>query len=160
MHAQWQDAANPGLQRWNRVEPGTAMTIYREQLDSCLIEADALDLESCRHWKPWLRLTRRAGGVSDSRTFDGLKSLFGTERAALRYAVDLGRRLVDEKSALAPNSADGRPASRPANPAFARAWAYRSCKGPLAQGCRTATHMVRALARVFARPGSAGDLPR
>ena len=49
------------------------MTAYREERASCLIEADALDLHDGRHWKPWLKLTRRANGVCASHTFDDLK---------------------------------------------------------------------------------------
>ena len=78
------------------------MTTYREECGSCLIEADALDLQNRSHWKPWLRLTRRAGGVSASHTFDSLKSVFGNEQAALRYAAQLGRTLIGEGSVLAP----------------------------------------------------------
>lgn len=81
-----------------------AMTTYREERGSCLIEAGALDLQYGAHWKPWLRLTRRAGGVSASHTFDGLKPVFGTEQAALHYAAELGKSLADEKSALGPAS--------------------------------------------------------
>jgi hypothetical protein len=80
------------------------MTTHREERGSCLIEADALDLQNGRHWKPWLRLTRNAGGVSASHTFAGLMAVFGTEQAALRYANELGRMLIDEGSAFAPLS--------------------------------------------------------
>jgi hypothetical protein len=69
-----------------------------------LIEADALDLQTCTHWKPWLRLTRHSGGVAVSHTFDGLMPVFGTEQAALRYAANLGRMLIDEGSVFAPIS--------------------------------------------------------
>lgn len=81
-----------------------AMTTHREERGSCLIEADALDLQNGRHWKPWLRLTRNAGGVSASHTFPGLMPVFGTEQAALRYATELGKMLIDEGSVLAPLS--------------------------------------------------------
>lgn len=80
------------------------MTTHREERGSCLIEADALDLQNGRHWKPWLRLTRSAGGVSASHTFAGLMAVFGTEQAALRYANELGRMLIDERSVFAPLS--------------------------------------------------------
>lgn len=136
------------------------MTTCREQRGSCLIEAGARDLLEGRHWQPWLRLTRRAGGVSASSTFDRLMPVFGTEQAALHYATELGRNLIDEGSALGPASLDPRPAARPLNQVFARSCTYRLRKSPLAQGCRTATHMVRALAGLFARAESIGDMPR
>lgn len=72
------------------------MTIHTEQRGSCLIEAGARDLQHGRHWQPWLKLTPRAQTGSASRTFDGLKPVFGTEQAALRYATELGRSLADE----------------------------------------------------------------
>ena len=136
------------------------MTAYREERGSCLIEADALDLENRSHWKPWLRLTRRAGGVSASHTFDGLKPVFGTEQAALRYAAELGRTLIDEESVLAPASRNHKIATRPLNQAFAQSCAYRSRNNPFAKGCRTAACVVRALAGIFARAGSAADMFR
>ncbi len=136
------------------------MTTCREQRGSCLIEAGARDLLEGHHWQPWLRLTRRAGGVTSSSTFDRLMPVFGTEQAALHYATELGRNLIDEGSALGPASLDPRPAARPLNQVLARSCTYRLRKSPLAQGCRTATHMVRALARLFARVESSGDMPR
>ena len=134
------------------------MTIYREQRSSCLIEADAWDLQDGCHWQPWLRLTRRGGGVSASSTFDGLKPIFGTEEAALRYATELGRSLVDEGSALAPAAPDRKPAAQPLNQAFPQACTYRSRSVPLARGCRTANYMVRALTGLFARAESSSNL--
>ncbi len=136
------------------------MTTYREQRGSCLIEAGARDLQNGDHWKPWLRLTRCAGGVFASRTFDGLKPVFGTEPAALHYAAELGRSLADEGSALGLASPNQKPATWLLNQAFAQSRAYRSRNSPLAQGCRTATYMVRALAGLFARVEPASDLPR
>lgn len=140
--------------------PGIAMTTYREERGSCLIEAGALDLQNGRHWQPWLRLTRRAGGVSASRTFDGLKPVFGTEQAALRYAAELGRSLADEGSTSGPGSRDRKPATWLLHHAFAQSCAYRGRKSPLVKGCRTATYMVRALAGIFARAEPASDMPR
>ena len=131
------------------------MTTCREQRGSCLIEAGARDLQDGRHWQPWLRLTRRARGVSASNTFDRLMPVFGTEQAALRYATELGRNLIDEGSALGPASLDPGPAARPLNQMFAQSCTYRLRKSTLAQGCRTATHMVRALARLFVRAAHA-----
>ncbi len=127
------------------------MTIYREKRNSCLIEADALDLDGGRHWKPWLRLTRRDGGFCDSRTFDGLKPLFGSERVAQAYAAELGRGLIDEGSALAPNSGNARPAVWPMRPPYAQACAHRVRRNAFAQAHRTAAQLVRALTRVFTR---------
>jgi hypothetical protein len=80
------------------------VTILREERDSCLIEADALDLQNGSHWKPWLRLSRRSGGISASHTFDRLMPVFGLEQDALRYAADLGRMLIDEGSIFTPIS--------------------------------------------------------
>jgi hypothetical protein len=139
---------------------GIAMTIYREERGACLIEAGALDLHNGDHWQPWIRLTRPAGGVSISHTFDGLKPVFGTEQAALRYAAELGRSLADEGSAPAPGSRDRKPATWPLNQAFPKSCAFRSRKNPLANGCRTATYMVRALTGIFARAEFAGDMAR
>jgi hypothetical protein len=102
-----------------------AMRAYREERGSCLIEAGALDLQNGSHWKPCLRLTRRAGGVCASATFDGLKPVFGTEQAALRYAAELGRSLADEASALDPALRHRKPATWPLNQAFAQRCAYR-----------------------------------
>ena len=102
------------------------MTAYREERGTCLIETGALDLQNGSHWQPWLRLTRRAGGVSTTDTFEGLKPVFGTEQAALRYAAELGRSLADASSALDPASRNRKPASWPLNQAFAQPCAYRS----------------------------------
>ena len=101
------------------------MAIFREQRGSCLIEAGAVDLQHGSHWQPWLRLTRSAGGVCASRTFDGLKPVFATEQAALRYAAELGRSLADEGPALGPASRNRGPAAWPLNQA--RQHTYRSC---------------------------------
>lgn len=101
------------------------MTTYREERGSCLIEAGALDLKN-GHWKPWLRLTRRAGGVSASHTFDGLKPMFGTEQAALRYAAELGKSLADEESALGPASRNQASVTRLLQQLFFRPWVYRT----------------------------------
>jgi hypothetical protein len=137
-----------------------AMTTYREERGSCLIEAGALDLDNGGHWKPWLRLTRRADEASASHTFNGLKPLFGTEQAALRYAAELGRSLADEGSALGPASRNGNLATGPLHHAFPQSCVNHFRKNLLAQGCGTATHMVRALMSVFTRAESAADMPR
>jgi hypothetical protein len=134
------------------------MTNYREQRGSCLIEAGALDLDNGSHWKPWLKLTYTAGGVSDSRSFDGLKPVFGTQAAALRYATEVGRRLADEGAMLGPASRNQIAASWPQHPAAFRSCAHRSRKTPLAKGCGTAAYMVRAMAGLFARTESASGM--
>jgi len=131
------------------------MTSYREQRGACLIEAGALNLDNGSHWKPWLKLTQSAGGVSDSRTFDALKPVFGTEQAALRYATEVGRSLVDEGSSLDPASRNRKAAAWPRHPAGTQSCAYPSSKTPLAKGCRTAPYMIRALAEIFTRTESA-----
>ena len=136
------------------------MTTLLEQRGSCLIEAGALDLQNREHWQPWLRLTRGTVGDSVSRTFDGLKPVFGTEEAALRYAAELGRGLADEGSASDPAARDRIPAQWPQHQRFAQSRNYRSRKSPLTQGCRAATRMVRAMAGIFARSESAGDMTR
>lgn len=134
------------------------MTTYREKCGACLIEAGARDLQNGCHWQPWLRLTRRADGVSSSHTFDRLKPVFGTEEAALRYAAELGRSLADEGWGLGPAVRSRKPEARPQNQAAARSCAYRSRKSPLAKGRRTATHMVRALAGLLTRTETAGAM--
>jgi hypothetical protein len=105
-----------------------AMMTYREQRGSCLIEAGALDLQNGEHWQPWVRLTRGADGDSVSRTFDGLKPVFGTEEAALRYAAELGRSLADEGSGQDPTARTRKPAIWPLNQPFSKSRAYRSRK--------------------------------
>ena len=140
--------------------PEMAITSYREERGSYLIEAGALDLDSGGHWQPWLRLTQCEGGVPASRIFDGLKPVFGTEQAALRYAAELGRSLADEGSNQDPASRTRKPATWPLHHAFGQSCAYRSRKNAMVKGCGTATYMVRALAGIFTRAASAGDLSR
>jgi hypothetical protein len=136
------------------------MTTYREERGACLIEAGARDLHNGGHWQPWLRLTRHADGVCSSHTFERLKSVFGTEEAALSYAAELGRSLADEGWGLGLATLNRKPATWPLNQPLAQSCTYRSRKSPLAQGCRTATYMVRALAGLFARAEHAADIPR
>lgn len=69
---------------------------------------------------------RRAGGVSARHTFDGLKPVFGTEQAALRYAAELGKSLADEESAFSPASRNQRPATWPLLQLFSRPRVYRT----------------------------------
>jgi hypothetical protein len=136
------------------------MTIYRDERGCCLVEAGALDSHEGRHWQPWLRLTRRAGGVSTRRTFDRLKPVFGTEQAALRYAAELGKSLADEGSFPDSAARNRRPAAGPLNQALEQACARRARKSRLAKGCKTATYMVRAVSGTFARAESAGNRSR
>jgi len=97
------------------------MTTFREVRNSCLIEAGARDLQNGSHWQPWLRLTRRSGKVSTSRTFDGLKPVFGTEQAALVYAAELGRNLAEEEgSAPGPATTIRKAATWPLKKSIAR----------------------------------------
>jgi len=103
-----------------------AMTSYREERGSCVIEASALDLEHGRHWQPWLKLTRRTDGVCVSRTFDRLMPVFGTKQAALRYAAELGKNLADEEVVPGPTPAQQEPATWSVYKAFARLHAYWS----------------------------------
>jgi hypothetical protein len=137
-----------------------AMTTCREKRGSCLIETGAIDLYHGKHWQPWLRLTRPAGGVSISHTFDRLKPVFGTEQAALRYAAELGRSLADEGSIVGPASRDRKPETRPLHQASDRSRAHRCRKAPLAKGCRAATNMVRALTGIFTRAEVTGSMAR
>jgi hypothetical protein len=137
-----------------------AMTTYCEECGACLIEVGARDLQDGCHWLPWLRLTRRADGVSSSHTFDRLKPVFGTEEAALRYAAELGRNLADEGWGLDPAPRDRKPGAWPLQEAVARSCVYRSRKSPLANGCRTATYMFRILAGLLTRAEFAGAMPR
>jgi hypothetical protein len=102
----------------------SAVTIYREQRGACLIEARARDLHDGSHWQPWLKLTHSAGAASACRTFDRLKPVFGTENAALHYAAELGRSLVDEGSVLVPASGDQKTVDRPLQDVFARPFAF------------------------------------
>ncbi len=136
------------------------MTTYREERGSYLIEIGALDLQNGDHWMPWLRLTRRAGGVCASQTFDRLKSVLGSEKAALRYATELGRSLADEGWDLGQASLNKKPVTWPFNQVFDQSCNHRARKSPLSKGCITATYMVRALAGIFARAQSASDMPR
>lgn len=135
------------------------MTTSREQRGSCLIETGARNLQDGRHWQPWLRLTRRAGGVSTACTFDSLKPVFATEESAIAYAAELGRNLADQGWGLDPGplARKPKPAPRPAQ-AYAQSRAYRARKSPLERGCRTARYMARTLAGLFARGPFAIDM--
>ncbi len=85
------------------------MTPNREARGPCLIEAGALDLQDGSHWQPWLRLAPlpEADFRIAAQAFHDLKPVFGSEGAAIRYAIELGRRLADEHAARA--AAPGNP---------------------------------------------------
>lgn len=136
------------------------MTTSREQRGSCLIETGARNLQDGRHWQPWLRLTRRAGGVSTACTFDRLKPVFASAETARAYAAELGRNLADQGWGLDPSPVARKPKSVPGSlaQAYAQSRAYRARKSPLERGCRTARYMARTLAGLFARGPSAIDL--
>ena len=135
---------------------------YREERGPYLIEAGAVALQDSRQWKPWLKLAllRREDGVFASRAFDGLKPVFGTQGAALRYATELGRSLVDQGSALCPAAEDRKPAKWSMNPVLGQPCGYRLHKDPAKSGYRSATSMIGVLAGIFARTVSAADLCR
>jgi hypothetical protein len=137
-----------------------AMTTLLEQRGPCLIEAGASDLQNGEHWQPWVRLTRTADGESVSRTFDGLKPVFGTEEAALRYAAELGRSLADDGSALDAAARGRKPAQWPLRQPYTQLRTHRSRRSTLATGCSAATRMIRALAGIFVRCESARNTPR
>jgi hypothetical protein len=76
------------------------MSIHREERGQYLIEASAFHLSDGNKWQPRLTLTRlrTAQQLSKSQSFPGLTPLFHSAKAAVRYATDLGRSLVDESS--------------------------------------------------------------
>ena len=76
------------------------MAMYRVQFGGYLIEATAFHLPGDL-WQPRLTMTRVPGpGVlGKSQAFPGLGPAFQTAKEAARFAADLGRRLVDERSA-------------------------------------------------------------
>jgi hypothetical protein len=76
------------------------MPVYRETRGQYLIEASAAHLKIGDKWQPRLTLTRQAeaAALSKSQSFPGLTPLFETAKAAARYAVELGRSMVDDES--------------------------------------------------------------
>jgi hypothetical protein len=90
-----------------------------------MIEAGALNLHDGSHWQPRLRLTRRPGGIFASDTFHSLKPVFGTEQAALGYAVEPGRSMADEGRVTDPMARNQVPATWPLQHEFAGPCAYR-----------------------------------
>ena len=75
------------------------MTTYREQRGEYLIEATAVQLPG-NLWQPRLTMTRlpNGGALAKSQSFPGLTPEFDTAKGAARFAVDLGRRLAEERS--------------------------------------------------------------
>jgi hypothetical protein len=73
-----------------------------EQRGHYVIEATARSIAGGGHWHPRLRLTRLSppGLLEPSQDFQRLKPLFESARAAILYAAELGRCLVDEESSL------------------------------------------------------------
>jgi hypothetical protein len=73
-----------------------------EQRGQYVIEATGRPLAGGGHWHPRLRLTRLSppGLLEPSQEFQRLKPLFDSARAAILYAAEVGRHLVDEGSAL------------------------------------------------------------
>jgi hypothetical protein len=73
---------------------------HREKRGEYLIEASAFHMPGGNKWQPRLTMTRVGCGslLSKSQSFPGLMPLFETAKGAVRYAADLGRRMVDEQS--------------------------------------------------------------
>jgi len=127
--------------------------LYREQRGPYLVEAGAADLDRGKHWQPWVKLAlpRRADGAPASRSFDRLKPVFGTRAAALRYAIELGRRLADEGIDLFPASSDGGNAPWPPHPLAGRRGRYVSRDQRGRSGNGSVRSMIGMLAGIFAR---------
>lgn len=75
---------------------------YSELRGPYVIEAVARPLSDGRIWHPELTLSRSARPAlpSGSQSFSRLKPLFVSAKAAILYAAELGRCLVDEESPL------------------------------------------------------------
>lgn len=133
---------------------------HREERGPYMIEAGAQDLGSGSHWKPWLKLAllRRPDGVFASRTFDGLKPVFATQEAALRYATELARGLVDEGSELCPAAGDRKPARWLMSPVPGGRRGCRLADDPATSGLRFAAFPTEGLAGIFARGVFAVDI--
>lgn len=76
------------------------MAAHRERRGLYLIEASAYRLSPAGRYQPRLMMTRveTVDGLPRSQSFPGLSPLFETAGAAVRYATDLGRLLIDENS--------------------------------------------------------------
>jgi hypothetical protein len=75
--------------------------ISREKRGEYLIEAGACRLPAGNRWQPRLTLTRilPANVLPKMQSFPGLTPEFATARGATRFAMDLGRQMVDQNSA-------------------------------------------------------------
>jgi hypothetical protein len=73
---------------------------HREKRGEYLIEASAFHLPNGSKWQPRLVMTRVGCGkaLPKSQSFPGLAPLFETAKGAVRFATDLGRRMIDEES--------------------------------------------------------------
>lgn len=91
------------------------MAVHRETRGLYLIEASAFHLPRSRPvapdpaaseasqggmWQPRLTLTRLGceKNLQRSQSFPGLSPVFESAKSATRYATDLGRSMIDEKS--------------------------------------------------------------
>lgn len=80
----------------------TDLRQHCEQRGGYVIEATARSLPGGAGWLPQLRLTRltEPGLLEHSQNFHSFKPLFESAKAAISYAVEVGRSLVDEDSSL------------------------------------------------------------
>jgi hypothetical protein len=87
---------------WYRVgcKETTFMAAHSERRGRYLIEASAYRLSPEGKYQPRLVMTRleTADQLPKSQSFPGLSPLFETAGAAVRFATNLGRHLIDEKS--------------------------------------------------------------
>jgi hypothetical protein len=127
------------------------MSAFREKRGSGLIEAGALDLHKGSHWQPWLRLTRRVGGVCTSSTVDRLKPVFGTEQAALRYAAELGRNLLDEPLVLRSGAVQAQTRAVAAKSGLVRAMHMSLPRRRLTDAVAAKSDLVRAMYMLLPR---------
>jgi hypothetical protein len=76
------------------------METHTEQHGGYLIEASAFRLRHENKYQPRLTMTRlpTGDGLPKSQAFPGLRPLFETAGAAVRFAADLGRTLATEGS--------------------------------------------------------------
>jgi len=72
----------------------------REKRGNYLIEASAFRLPAGNRWQPRLTLTRvlPTDSLPKMQSFPGLSPEFATARGAARFAMDLGRQMVDQNS--------------------------------------------------------------
>ena len=74
--------------------------INREKHGNYLIEATAFRLPAGNRWQPRLTLTRvlPTDALPKMQSFPGLSPEFATARGAARFAMDLGRQMIDQNS--------------------------------------------------------------